>query len=364
MNEERPTHPGLEFTEEDIASLRQRYTAQDVVQLFGLLGLPVCDDPVIIAQVAARDKARREQDSLSNNPAMRQQAALWLTAYQLTDHPGSRRELLLITQEEANHMLAFRLERQGQADKLYGPEIRDDLKAAAIRGFALSDDLAERFLRAFEHGCNLRFGARVPLVLRSFDVRASAEQTFGATLTTLLPPVSKPAAERPRISPSTEPMRAVRLKAPSAEISLPSTEAGPPPTFRAPKPPAPSAPAPGERRPSGVMLMPGNAIARLIVTQEDGQASECELTQPTTSIGRTPESDIFLKEDRRVSRQHAVIHRPPTAFILTDLNSANGTFLNGTMLTEPAVLHPGDRIRVGHTDLLFLMEALTNHHRQ
>jgi len=346
MNEERSTDPSLEFTEEDIASLRQRYTAQDVVQLFRLLGLPVCDDPVIISQVAARDKAKREQDSLSNNPALRQQAARWLTAYQLTEHAGSRRELLLITQEEANRMLTFRLERQGQADHLYGPEIHDDLKAAAIRGFALGDDLAERFLRAFEHGCNLRFGARVPLVLRSFDVRASADQTFAATLTTLLPPVPKPATpvtQRPRISSSTEPMRAVRPKAPATKIS---------------------APAPVERRPSGVILTPGNAIARLSVTQEDGQASECELTHPTTSIGRLPESDIFLKEDKRVSRQHAVIHRAPTAYILTDLNSANGTFLNGTLLTEPAVLHSGDRIRVGHTDLIFLMEALTNHHSE
>ena len=89
---------------------------------------------------------------------------------------------------------------------------------------------------------------------------------------------------------------------------------------------------------------------------------EWPLTKDSTSIGRLPESDLCLTEDRRVSRQHAVIHRAPTAFILTDLNSGNGTYLNGVMLTAPTVLHSGDHIRVGHTELTFIMEPITNQH--
>lgn len=339
MNIERPTQPDLEPSEEDLAALRQHYKARDVIEFFRLLGLPVCDDPVIIRQVASREKAQREQESLSATPALRQQAAAWLSAYHLLAYFSSRRELLLIVQEEVNGMFTFRLERQGQSGTLYAPDIHADLKAAAIRGFALGDDLAERFLRTFEHGCNLRFNAKIPDVLRRFDVRAVADQTFAATLTALIPPVPKPAAPapaRPTKLQSTEPMRAVRSKPPVTKIS-----------------------APAEPRPSGPLLTPGNATARLTCTQE-GQADEWLLTKDSTSIGRLPESDLCLTEDRRVSRQHAVIHRAPTAFLLTDLNSGNGTFLNGVLLTAPTVLQSGDQIRVGHTEFTFMMEPMAD----
>lgn len=341
MNIERPTQPDLAPTEEDLAELRQRYKANDVIEFFRLLGLPVCDDPIIIRQVASREKPRREQESLSNTSALRQQAAAWLNADHLLEFFSSRRELLLIVQEEVNSMLIFRLERQGQTAALYTPAIHADLKAAIIRGFALSDDLAERFLRAFEHGCNLRFNARIPDVLRRFDVREATDQTFSATLTTLVPTLPRPPALAPARPPQkqpTEPMRAIRSKQTVTKIS-----------------------APIEPRPSGPLLTPGNATARLTCTQE-GQTGEWLLTKDSTSIGRMPESDLCLTEDRRVSRQHAVIHRAPTAFILTDLKSGNGTFLNGVMLTTPSVLHSGDLIRIGHTELTFIMEPIPNQH--
>jgi hypothetical protein len=342
MTDERPTTSSLELTEEDLAALRQRYTAQGVVELFKLLGLPVCDDPIIITQVAARDRQQREQDSLSHNPKVRQQAENWLSAYRYIEYQPSRRELLLLVQEEVNRMLSFRLERHGQAGNLYTPEIRADLKAAAIRGFALSDDLAERFLRAFEHGCNLRFGLKVPVVLRSFNVRGVADETFGAALTALIAPIAQPDTPGKAggaIAQATEAMRAVRPKQSVTKISAPSASA--------------------ERKPSAPLLMPGEARAKLILKQDE-QTAEWTLTEDTTSIGRMPDSDLCLSEDLRVSRQHAVIHRAPTAFILTDLNSANGTFLNGALLTEPAVLHSGDLIRIGHTELTFIMEPLAN----
>ena len=338
MADERPNHPGPELTGEDLAALRQRYTARSVVELFQALRLPVCDDASAIAGVIERDQQQREQDSFGDDPALRQEAAAWLTAARFIGAELSRRELLLLVQDETNRMLGFRLERYGQMGKLYTPEIRADLKAAVIRGFALSDDLAERFLRAFEHGCELRFGVKVPLVLHSFDIREVSEETFGATLTTLIPPL--PPADAPVRQP-TAPMRAIRHNParPAAPVLRP-------------------APAP-ERRPSTPLLPPGSALAKLVLNQGE-QAGEWVLTRDTISIGRVPESDLCLKEDGRVSRQHAVIHRAPTAYILTDLNSANGTFLNGALLTEPAVLHPGDQIRVGHTELTFIMEPLAN----
>ncbi|HEY7356893.1 MAG TPA: FHA domain-containing protein [Ktedonobacterales bacterium] len=340
MAEEHPTTPGLALTQDDLAALRQRYTARGVVELFQALRLPVCDDASAIAGVIERDQQQREQDSFGDDPMLRQEAASWLTAARFIGAHPSRRELLLLVQEETNRMLGFRLERYGQMGRAYTPEIRADLKAAIIRGFALGDDLAERFLRAFEHGCELRFGVKVPLVLHSFDIREVSAETFGATLTTLIPPMppaDAPAEASAPVRQPTAPMRAIRHNParPAAPVLRP------------------------ERRPSAPLLPPEKARAKLVLSQSE-QAGEWVLSKDTTSIGRVPESDLYLKEDGRVSRQHAVIHRAPTAYILTDLNSANGTFLNGAPLTEPAVLHPGDVIRVGHTELTFIMEPLAN----
>src|SRR5581483_2917678 len=151
-------------------------------------GLPVSDDSSAITQTIARDQAQREQDSLGADPALRLEATTWLQAAQLLGEQASRRELLVVVQEEVNRMLSFRLERYSQANKPYTPDLRADLKAAAMRRLQLRDDLAQRFLRAFAHSCELRYGARVPLVLHSFDVWEIAAQTFDSTLTTLLPP--------------------------------------------------------------------------------------------------------------------------------------------------------------------------------
>lgn len=347
MTNDYPTDPGLDLTPGDLAALRRRYSAQDVLVLFQALSLPVCDDSSAIAQVVERERRQREQDSLSADPAQRQDAAIWLNAARLLNDQPSRRELLVLVQEEVNRMLGFRLERYGQAGKPYTPDLRADLKAAAARGFALNDTLAERFMRAFEHGCELRFGVRVPLTLRGFNAREIAAETFEATLTTLLPlvpPTDTPTQADAPAPQHTAPIPAVRPKQPVTRVSAPI-------------------PTP-QRRTLGPVLRPAEAQTRLVITQAESsgeQSAEWLLTQDTLSIGRMPDSDICLKEDGRVSRRHAVIHRAPTAFILTDLNSANGTFLNGALLTEPAVLHSGDLIRVGHTELTFIMEPLINH---
>lgn len=338
MSDERPTQGGLEMTQEDIATLRQRYRTQDVLDLFGRLGLPVCDDGAIITQVASREKARKQQESQSPNPKLRQEAAAWLTADELLENQSSRRALLLIVQEEVNRMFTFRIELLGRDSKPYTPEVRAELLAAAMRGFKLSEDLNERFMRAFEHAGNLRFGARAPMVVPRIDVWNTGVQTFASPLTTLLPPL--PQAEREPWRP-TEPLPAIRVKPANKRASAPLPAA--------------------ERKPSGPLLTPANAKGKLLLQQDD-QSQEWLLNQESFSIGRLPESDLCLKDDLRVSRQHAVIHRAPTAFLLTDLGSGNGTFLNGIRLEIPVALQSGDHIRIGHTELTFVLEPVSAHH--
>jgi pSer/pThr/pTyr-binding forkhead associated (FHA) protein len=65
----------------------------------------------------------------------------------------------------------------------------------------------------------------------------------------------------------------------------------------------------------------------------------------TASIGRSEKNDIQIAE-RHVSRQHAVINFRDGVFMISDLGSANGTFVNDRKLMEPFPLAHGDVIRL------------------
>ena len=69
-------------------------------------------------------------------------------------------------------------------------------------------------------------------------------------------------------------------------------------------------------------------------------------------LGRHQDNSIQLNEER-VSRQHAQIQRQDGAYIIIDLGSSNGTFVNGTAIDRPTALNAGDRIRIGGTEFEF-----------
>jgi pSer/pThr/pTyr-binding forkhead associated (FHA) protein/NADPH-dependent 2,4-dienoyl-CoA reductase/sulfur reductase-like enzyme len=73
-----------------------------------------------------------------------------------------------------------------------------------------------------------------------------------------------------------------------------------------------------------------------------------------TKIGRGPKNDLVLN-DPEVSGQHAQIQRDASGYLLEDLQSSNGTFLNGARLSAPARLAGGALIKVGKTQLEFVM---------
>lgn len=72
-------------------------------------------------------------------------------------------------------------------------------------------------------------------------------------------------------------------------------------------------------------------------------------SQPTIGIGRHPESELKFDTDRDldVSSRHAVITRAGEEYILRDLDSTNGTFVNGHQLAKEQVLANHDVIRFG-----------------
>lgn len=91
---------------------------------------------------------------------------------------------------------------------------------------------------------------------------------------------------------------------------------------------------------------------------ETGEKQEYILMEgATVSIGRSSNNDIAIPE-QHVSRQHAVINYRDGIFMLTDLNSANGTFVNDAQLSEPFPLASGDEIRL-YVPCLYFSAAVT-----
>src|SRR5260221_10988484 len=72
----------------------------------------------------------------------------------------------------------------------------------------------------------------------------------------------------------------------------------------------------------------------------------------TVSIGRAADCSIPIK-DRYLSRKHAELVASGNDWILKDLGSANGTYLNGVRVEQDSPLANGDRIRLGDTEILF-----------
>ncbi|TVS20367.1 MAG: FHA domain-containing protein [Planctomycetaceae bacterium] len=70
------------------------------------------------------------------------------------------------------------------------------------------------------------------------------------------------------------------------------------------------------------------------------------LTQQVTILGREPGCDEVL-EDPRVSRRHARLTQSPEGLTIEDLDSANGTFVNGARIHAPRPLEAGDRVTIG-----------------
>ncbi len=78
------------------------------------------------------------------------------------------------------------------------------------------------------------------------------------------------------------------------------------------------------------------------------------VAKPAT-IGRGDEADITI-DDPRSSRIHAAIRYWDDIFVIRDMNSSNGTFMNGAQI-DVAKLNPGDVIKIGDTELTASAEA-------
>ncbi len=94
-------------------------------------------------------------------------------------------------------------------------------------------------------------------------------------------------------------------------------------------------------------------MAKLILLQ-GGQAVPYDLDTDEVVLGRLPECDIQLQSNM-VSRKHARVVRQGTKYLLEDMGSGNGSFINGRRIEEATELHHDDRVKLG--PVLFRFET-------
>ena len=87
---------------------------------------------------------------------------------------------------------------------------------------------------------------------------------------------------------------------------------------------------------------------RMIVRTGPNPGTVFELTKEVSLIGRDVTNDVVVG-DAQISRQHSRITRTPGGYVLEDLGSTNGTFVNGERLVAPRVMNPGDLVALGET---------------
>src|SRR5947199_5120903 len=91
-------------------------------------------------------------------------------------------------------------------------------------------------------------------------------------------------------------------------------------------------------------------MARLILATAEGQQA-IEL-RPINSLGRHPNNSIQLL-DKIVSKEHCVVEQRGGEFVLRDLGSLNGTYINGERVRGEGMLKHGDEIALGATRARF-----------
>ena len=93
-------------------------------------------------------------------------------------------------------------------------------------------------------------------------------------------------------------------------------------------------------------------VGFLVVKRGPNVGSRFALDKDVVQAGRHPDSDIFL-DDVTVSRRHAEITRGAEGYVVRDVGSLNGTYLNRERIDDEAPLSNGDELQIGKFKLVF-----------
>jgi pSer/pThr/pTyr-binding forkhead associated (FHA) protein len=100
-------------------------------------------------------------------------------------------------------------------------------------------------------------------------------------------------------------------------------------------------------------------MPKMIVSIDGVVIKEVQLTKDRTTLGRRPYNDIVI-DNLAVSGEHAVMQMAGTDVFLEDLNSTNGTYVNGKAIKKQQ-LHNGDSIEIGKYKIKFVHDGASDH---
>jgi hypothetical protein len=184
------------------------------------------------------------------------------------------------------------------------------------------------------------------------DVSATPERDAGGVLPDVgFPPGS---AGFPQAAPHAGPAPFLPVPPPTPPLPTPSVQVPRLPELE-PDPPAPPRPDPVPETIVDTRMVSAAEAARAGLAHAadallvDGR--RYPLSGPVTMLGRSSACDVPL-DDASASRRHAEIRRRAGKTVLVDLDSTNGTLVNGRRVRE-APLRAGDRITIGTTTIVF-----------
>ncbi|WP_291011223.1 FHA domain-containing protein [Hydrogenophaga sp.] len=103
-------------------------------------------------------------------------------------------------------------------------------------------------------------------------------------------------------------------------------------------------------------------MPKMIVSIDGVVIKEVQLTKDRTTLGRRPYNDIVI-DNLAVSGEHAVMQMSGNDVTLEDLNSTNGTYVNGKAIKKQA-LQNGDTVEIGKYKIKFVHEGTSDHHEK
>src|SRR5437867_3495561 len=84
----------------------------------------------------------------------------------------------------------------------------------------------------------------------------------------------------------------------------------------------------------------------VIITEKGGDQRRLDFDKPEVTIGRVQGNDIILPKGN-ISKRHSRIVLKDGRFVIVDLKSTNGTYVNGRRITSPLVIKGGDKVYIG-----------------
>ena len=318
----------------------------------------------VLARVRSDYQARIAALEEEAQPLEEEARAAYGRLKPMIEQAQEKRDALRLDQEEIE--LRHRLGEFDDAEhEKRTAEVDESFRAAESRCTELSA-AAARFASAFDSLDDLApagtceavppasAAPQEPAAVPAASAPLGAEHEDDGTL--MLPPEPPPAPEPPPLPTSPEPPVWTPSKAWSAAQPAPAAfeelwrSASEAPATDAASTPVEPVALEREAPTSGMQAVTeAPPRARLEALDSDLEAQP-HLLEPLTFIGRTPENQIRIYKPA-VSRRHAQITETEAGWLLRDLSSENGTYVNGQRITE-RLLADGDRVQFGTSRFL------------